>query len=158
MIFGAKPHFRALRSETVPEPPSLLAVMTPLVVLVVDDNDLLLSLVERILDTAGIAVLQAGSAADALRLWQDSPIPIDMLITDIEMPGQSGFVLADKLTFERPDLPVLFMSGSSRNDPRLHGRHGRRRAFLEKPFTERALLAGIFELAAPPVRRACSAR
>jgi len=93
--------------------------MTPLVVLVVDDNDLLLSLVGRILDTAGIAALQAGSAADALRLWRDSPVPIDMLITDVEMPGQSGFALADKLTRDRPDLPVLFMSGSYRDDPRL---------------------------------------
>jgi CheY-like chemotaxis protein len=132
--------------------------MTPLVVLVVDDNDLLLSLVGRILDTAGIAVLQAGSAADALRLWQDSPIPIDMLITDIEMPGKSGFALADQLTLDRPDLPVLFMSGSYRHDPRLRDRLGRRSAFLEKPFTEQSLLAEVFELAAQPIRRAsCSA-
>jgi CheY-like chemotaxis protein len=128
--------------------------MTPLVVLVVDDNDLLLSLVGRILDTAGIAVLQAGSAADALRLWRNSPIPIDMLITDIQMPGPSGFALAAKLTLERPDLPVLFMSGSYRHDPRLHSRLRGRRAFLEKPFGEQAFLAAIFELAAPPLRRA----
>ena len=132
--------------------------MTPLVVLVVDDNDFVLSFVGRVLDNAGIAVLQAGSAADALRLWRNSPIPIDMVITDIEMPGQTGFALADELAAERPSLPVLFMSGGYGDDADIATRLGARRAFLEKPFTERSLLSEIFGLVAAPVRRiACPA-
>lgn len=125
--------------------------MTPLIVLAVDDDDLVLTLVSRILDDAGIAVLGARSAAEARRLWRDSPFPIDMVITDIEMPGESGFALADDLAVERPDLPLLFMSARYRDDPRLDARLHGRRAFLPKPFTERSLLAEIFELAAPPI-------
>ena len=76
-----------------------------------------------------------------------------MLITDIEMPGQSGFELADALSAERPELPILFMSGVDRGDLRIQQRLGRHRAFLEKPFSPDALLAEILELAAPPLHR-----
>jgi CheY-like chemotaxis protein len=122
--------------------------MTPLVVLVVDDNEIVLSLLGRILDRAGMAVLRAASAADARRLWRDSPFPIDMLITDVEMPGQSGFTLADALLAERPRLPILFMSATVPEARHLGGR-----PFLEKPFTEASLLAEIFELASPVIPR-----
>jgi DNA-binding NtrC family response regulator len=124
--------------------------MTLLFVLVVDDDEFQLSRMERILGGAGIAVLQAASAEDARRLWRDAPIPIDMLITGIDIEGQSGFTLADELSAERPELPILFTSPG--DDPRFDDYVHGRRAVLETPFTERELLAEVFGLAAPPIR------
>jgi two-component system, cell cycle sensor histidine kinase and response regulator CckA len=123
----------------------------PMVALVVDDDELVLRLVAQILERAGFDVLTAASVPDALLAVERAIHPLDIVITDIQMPGASGFVLADELAARHPQLPILFMSGGYGDDDpgvQAHLRPGR--AFLEKPFTERSIMAKLTSLTRPP--------
>lgn len=107
-------------------------------VLVVDDEAALLALIERILTGAGYEVTTAGCGADALtRTDLDR---VDLLLTDLVMPGTSGRALADELNRRRPDLPVLYMSGYS--DTTLTD-VDRDVDLLPKPFTRPDLLRRV---------------
>ena len=68
---------------------------------------------------------------------------MDLLITDIDMPGQSGFELAAALSAKQPNLPVLFMTGGTIDDM---GFERKKRTILQKPFTARRLLASIDQM------------
>jgi CheY-like chemotaxis protein len=108
------------------------------VVLVVEDQRGVRQLVLRILTRHGYTVLEAANAADALALFEQQGSRIDLLLTDVVMPGMSGTVLAEKLCALRPDLSVLFMSGFT-------GTEGSNRlpanaTIVEKPFTASVLL------------------
>ena len=73
--------------------------------------------------------------------------PIDLLITDVVMPGMSGLALADELRAKRPDLKVLFMTGHSQETVAgLGASHGD--SLLQKPFTPRVLAERIREVLA----------
>ncbi len=80
-------------------------------ILVVEDEDGVRDIVSRILRKAGYEVHAAADPAEALRLVQQQHLQMDVLLTDIIMPGMSGTQLAAELRRTRPDLPVLFMSG-----------------------------------------------
>ncbi|MBU2669655.1 response regulator [Actinoplanes bogorensis] len=80
-------------------------------VLVVEDEDGVRDIVCRILRRAGYEVRAAADPAEALRLVREENLAMDVLVTDIIMPGMSGTQLAAELRRGRPDLPVLFMSG-----------------------------------------------
>ncbi|MCU0242395.1 MAG: response regulator [Vicinamibacteria bacterium] len=108
----------------------------PAVILFVDDEPMIRRLVGRTLDKAGYKVLVAGSAAEAVQLSQQHEGTIDMLLTDIVMPGGNGDELAAQLAEQRPDMKVLFMSGTRR----IEG------AFIAKPFTMSVLLSMVKEL------------
>ena len=82
-------------------------------VLVVDDDFALQTLLAQMLEACGFTVLAAGSGAAALRIWGESKVSVDLLLTDINMPGMSGLQLASTLRDERPDLKVIFMTGHS---------------------------------------------
>jgi CheY-like chemotaxis protein len=71
---------------------------------------------------------------------------IDLLLTDVVMPGMSGGTLADKLTALRPDLRVLFVSGYSEEDVMGRGGLAPGRAMLEKPFTPSELRRRVRQL------------
>src|SRR5688572_33302209 len=81
------------------------------ILLVDDDKDLREFLYQHLLH-CGHAVLQAGSGIDALDRFRGNP-EIDLLVTDIVMPGLSGDQLAVKLIEAKPGLPVLFISGNA---------------------------------------------
>jgi CheY-like chemotaxis protein len=107
----------------------------PLIV-VVDDDTSLLRVLSSILRTSGFQVLTATGGNDAVRICTRFRRPIDALVTDVEMPGLSGFGLAEQMLLTRPAMPVLFMSGSFTGDEYLSCEEGRaRRAFLQKPFS-----------------------
>ncbi len=97
------------------------------------------------LQDSGYAVLAAGDAAKALELAQSHGSTIDLLLTDVVMPGTKGPVLAAQLKLERPALRVIFMSGYSDGviDPETATKLQAR--FLEKPVLSTALLACIRE-------------
>jgi DNA-binding response OmpR family regulator len=91
----------------------------------------------------GYTVLEALDVADATRLAQTHPGPIDLLVTDVVMPGASGPELARRLRAQRPDLRVLCMSGYPESaDRRLEGEAGWN-AWLQKPFTPAGLMAKV---------------
>lgn len=83
-------------------------------VLVVDDEPTVRMLVMETLEEQGFIAFEAGDAVAALDILK-SPAQIDLLVTDVTLPGQNGRELADAAKRLRPDLKVLFMTGYSHN-------------------------------------------
>jgi two-component system, cell cycle sensor histidine kinase and response regulator CckA len=111
-----------------------------LTVLLVEDEDPVRRVAARCLERAGFRVLAAADAEDALRLVAANG-KVDLLLTDVVMPGMSGPRLADHLRAARPGLPVLYMSGFSRDLPEsLAPPAG---SLLQKPFTPETLVARV---------------
>jgi PAS domain S-box-containing protein len=112
-------------------------------VLLVEDEASLWQLGARLLTRGGYQVLTATTPADALVLAHDDGQRIDLLLTDVVMPGMLGTELADQLTGLRPGLPVLFMSGYAQPVLDAHGAFSDDIDLLEKPFPATALLARV---------------
>lgn len=112
-------------------------------ILVVDDNPILLHGMSRALQKGGYQVLESDSAESAIQLWNDNPQGIDLLLTDIVMPGMNGLELVDLLRKENPKLKVLLVSGFLPDllRPRVEGIEAT--AFLEKPFSFNSLLTSV---------------
>ena len=105
-------------------------------VLVVDDDEALRVMVGLLLRTSGFRVLLAGTSSDALRICKRLGQRIDLLITDIQLPGSSGFELAAAFAAARPTVPILFISGAlAEQDSELQIQISPGRDFLAKPFT-----------------------
>ena len=85
-------------------------------VLIVEDEDILRGVMRRSLEDAGYRVLEAGGATEALKLVRENNRSIDLLLTDVIMPGKSGRELAEEVALLRPRLPVLFTSGYTDGD------------------------------------------
>jgi len=80
----------------------------------VEDSSAVLELSRLTLTQQGYTVLTADSGSNALEVWRNQSGPIDLLLTDIVMPGgMSGFDLAAQLIGEKPDLKVIFSTGYS---------------------------------------------
>jgi CheY-like chemotaxis protein len=80
-------------------------------VLVVDDEADVCELARDCLVAAGYRVLEARDGEEALRIAEGHPEPIHLLLTDVMMPRLNGVELAGRLTHQRPDMKVLYMSG-----------------------------------------------
>jgi PAS domain S-box-containing protein len=94
-----------------PEPRSFAGTET---ILVVEDEDAVRLLVVNLLERRGYTVLQATSGADALEVWQRARDQIDLVLTDLVMPGgMNGHELAARLRADRPALKVVYTSGYS---------------------------------------------
>jgi CheY-like chemotaxis protein len=78
--------------------------------LVVEDDPMVREVTALTLETEGYAILVAGDGKEALEILAQNP-SIDLLLTDVIMPGMSGFVLAEHARRLRPSLPVLYVSG-----------------------------------------------
>jgi two-component system cell cycle sensor histidine kinase/response regulator CckA len=112
-------------------------------ILLVEDDPAVLKLARTTIESVGHRVLSASSAEEALKVANDHPNAIDLLLTDIVMRGLTGVELADTLTRKRPEIAVVYMSGYAEgplSDPsRLPtGAH-----FLPKPFTSERLVETI---------------
>ena len=83
----------------------------PATILVVEDEPAVLTLLERVLSSAGYVVVTASSGAEALAVTTSRSGDIDLLVSDAVMPGMAGLELARQLRLERPELPILFVSG-----------------------------------------------
>jgi two-component system cell cycle sensor histidine kinase/response regulator CckA len=109
-------------------------------VLVVEDDELVRRVARRALELGGYAVTEATTVDEAL-CQIEGGAAVDLVLTDVVMPGRSGLELASLLDSARPGLPVVLMSGYS--DSQRSCTASRR--FLEKPFTAEALLLRIEE-------------
>ena len=104
-------------------------------ILLVEDEAPVRDLTRRCLEQRGYSVLQAASAEEALDVVSEHGGKVDLLLTDVVMPGASGPDLARRMTAERPDLHVLFVSGYPDDSPGSPGMLAPGAAFLQKPFT-----------------------
>ena len=104
-------------------------------ILLVEDEECVRELVRETLTIRGYKILEAEDGEAGLRVAQSHQGGIDLLITDVVMPGISGQELAQKLAVLRPGLKVLYLSGYPEDT--VFGKHplGVRAAFLQKPFT-----------------------
>jgi PAS domain S-box-containing protein len=107
-------------------------------VLVVEDAEGLRQLTRRLLERLGYTVLVAGNADEALLEFQRNT-SVDVLLTDVVMPGASGPELTSRLVEQRPGLKVIYMSGYTEDAIVQHGVLNPGIAFLHKPFTSEAL-------------------
>jgi signal transduction histidine kinase/CheY-like chemotaxis protein len=117
-------------------------------VLLVEDEPGVRGLLRTVLLQAGFSVFDASDAQRALQLFEQHGA-IDLLVTDVVMPGLSGRALAEKLTALRPQLRVLFMSGYTEERIGLHGLAPSECAFLQKPYTLESFLSKVKEVLAP---------
>jgi PAS domain S-box-containing protein len=115
-------------------------------VLLVEDEPAVRALVGEILEGQGYQVLEAESAADALRLSHEHPNRIDLLLTDVVMPHLSGTQIAGQIVRERPEIAVLFMSGYADTNLRSFEMSRVRNAFIAKPFTAAGLKRKVAEV------------
>jgi signal transduction histidine kinase/CheY-like chemotaxis protein len=110
--------------------------------LVVEDEPALRALTTKVLAANGLLVLAAESGDAALDLLANGAGGIDLLVTDLRMPGMGGRELADRVAERFPGLRILFVSGYADEAP---VRHAAER-FLPKPFSSSELLAAVDEL------------
>ena len=126
-------------------------------ILVVEDEPLVRRLVCSGLREAGYVVLEAQNGAEARRLSAAHSGSIEVLVTDVVMPGEGGVELATHLVATRPDLRVLYISGYTEDAILPHGVPTDGASFLQKPFTSAALQARIHGLLHPEVAPAAQA-
>ncbi len=123
-------------------------------IMLVEDEAGVRSLARSVLEECGYAVIEAASAEEALAVVRQYPGTIELLLTDLVLPGQNGRELYEQLVRERPATRALYMSGYTDD---VVVRHGITRAeldFLQKPFTPLLLAQTVREaLDSPPFPR-----
>ena len=126
--------------------------------MLVEDEDSVRELVRVTLASRGYKVLEASNGEAGLRLVEESKGPIDILVTDVVMPGIGGRELAKKLSALRPGISVLYLSGYTEDAVVTQGAHNEGTAFLQKPFTLQSLTKKVREvLRARPHSKSASA-
>ncbi|WP_457395780.1 response regulator, partial [Roseateles sp. P5_E1] len=123
----------------------LYEVLEDTTILVAEDNDDVRAYTVETLRQLGYRVLEAHDGPSAMRLLERTDVSVDLLFSDIVMPGMSGWELAKRALARNPGLHVLFTSGYPR-DLDASGALGRNIAILAKPFT-RSDLAGSIQTA-----------
>jgi PAS domain S-box-containing protein len=119
-------------------------------VLLVEDEDIVRNLCVRILEHLGYKVLQARNGAEAIVLAQGYGDRIDLLLTDVVMPGMSGAELATQLVLLHPGMIVLFTSGYTEDVISHHGVLAEGVSFIVKPYTPSALARKVREVLDKP--------
>jgi two-component system cell cycle sensor histidine kinase/response regulator CckA len=115
-------------------------------ILLVEDDASVRAAVRRALRAGGHDVFATESAEDAMIAWKEHGGVFDCVVSDVVMPGLHGPQLVSRLREDRPELPVLFISGFA--GPALHGLDldAPNTLFLQKPFDPAQLAAAIAEL------------
>ncbi|HSQ15314.1 MAG TPA: ATP-binding protein, partial [Candidatus Binatia bacterium] len=115
-------------------------------VLIVEDEGILRSLCVQILERLGYRVLQARNGAEAIAEARGYGDRIDLLLTDVVMPGMNGSELATQLVLHHPELKVLFTSGYTEDVISHHGVLAEGVSFIGKPYTPSALARKVREI------------
>jgi two-component system, cell cycle sensor histidine kinase and response regulator CckA len=112
-------------------------------ILVVEDDPGIRKVARRVLEMQAYTVLTAATPAEALEVAAQFEGRIDLLLTDVVLPGLTGPRLAELLLRERPGLPVLYMSGYTDDAIVSNGQLAPGTEFLPKPFTPETLLRRV---------------
>jgi PAS domain S-box-containing protein len=115
-------------------------------ILVVEDEAMVRDLTLEVLKESGYTVISAERPDDAIRICEQNQGPIDLLLTDVVMPGMSGLELAERLKPERPKMKVLYVSGYTADAVARRGMSDPKTAFLQKPFAPGALVRKVQEV------------
>ena len=134
--------------STMSAKPAASERVGPAVVLVVEDEASVLRLVRRVLEAESMVVLSAQDAEDALLLSSRHDGVVDLLLTDVVMPGLNGLELAQRVMTERPHVRVLFMSGYADHAVVQRDIIDAGRPFLQKPFAPDRLVGRVREVLA----------
>jgi two-component system, cell cycle sensor histidine kinase and response regulator CckA len=113
------------------------------VVLVVDDEQGLRELVCRTLRDEGFRTLEAAHGGEALEILEAASEPVDLVVTDVVMPGMDGRELGRRLSQRWPDLPILYISAYDVNDIFRRGSPRQSAPFLQKPFPLEGLITTV---------------
>jgi two-component system, chemotaxis family, chemotaxis protein CheY len=125
-----------------------LPELSPSKILLVDDDPDIRVLTRTFLEHEGYSVLTSGDAERALQIFRSVP-QIDLVVTDLYMPGRSGMELGLELKALRSELPVLLISGWTLDGEQEAGLKAEGWSFLAKPFRLTELLATVHRILAP---------
>jgi DNA-binding NtrC family response regulator len=134
------------------EHPSLPPSQSPILaratetVLLVEDDDQVRAVAKAMLERGGYTVLDAASCGEALSWCQQKEGRIDVLLTDVVMPGMSGRILAEQVRGGRPGMKVVFMSGYTDDGVVREGATTAGIAFVQKPLSVTRLLGTLREV------------
>ena len=115
-------------------------------IMVVEDEEGVLSLIRLALRAAGYKVLEAGDPERALTICSEHDGPVHLLLTDVVMPKMSGPKVAEQVAALRPDIKVLYMSGYTDDSIVHHGVLSEGLPFIQKPFSPISLRKKIREV------------
>jgi two-component system, cell cycle sensor histidine kinase and response regulator CckA len=121
-------------------------------ILLVEDEEAVRTMAQRMLERNGFRVIVAQDPADALRIASEPERSIDLLLTDVVMPVMSGAALATQLRQLRPELEVLYVSGYTDGTVGAHGVLESGAFFLQKPFTSDQLVRKLRSVLDAPTR------
>lgn len=115
-------------------------------ILLVEDEMSVAALGQLILEECGYSVFKAGNAEEALTVYANQPSTIQLLVTDVVLPGLNGRMLAEKLLEFNPQLKVLYVSGYMDDDVLRRGIVQNGVAFLQKPYSRKSLAKKVREV------------
>jgi CheY-like chemotaxis protein len=115
-------------------------------ILVVEDDNTVRDMIVDILTQCGYTVYVAKSGKKCLTIWEKKSSAVDLLVTDVVMPGMSGNELAKRLSQSKPGLKVLLMSGYSLSVVSQYEKNGNDISFIQKPFNATDLTIKIREI------------
>jgi two-component system cell cycle sensor histidine kinase/response regulator CckA len=115
-------------------------------ILVVEDEDFVRKVTCEVLSFAGYQVLEARTAVEAARLFEQSHKNVQLLLADVVLPGRNGRTLARDLKALQPSLKTIYVSGYPENEITKRGLQDPDASYLAKPFSVEALLRKITEV------------
>lgn len=140
------PQAKETTGTTLPEQTSQDLFRGDETILLVEDDDSIRAMVREMLEIIGYHVVEASNGLKALEIVQSTSEPIDLLITDVVMPGISGHQLAEELTAQKEEMEVLYMTGYSEEAIVRHGLLKQGLNFIQKPFTFESLAFKVRDL------------
>ena len=138
--------FPAITAEAV-RPPAFLPSLEAMRILAVEDEPEVLDVIRAMLVATGHTVVTAASGREALELFEREPV--DVVVTDLGMPGMTGLALAEEIKGRRP-VPVVLLTGWADELDEAHRRHVD--VLLAKPITRERLLSGLAKAVPDRVR------
>jgi two-component system, cell cycle sensor histidine kinase and response regulator CckA len=130
----------------IEKPASSSMLKEEVTILLVEDERIVREIAVKMLERLNYDVLHASNGNEALEIAQNYSGVIDLLITDVVMPGMNGRELSERLQQMRPDIKVLFTSGYTENSIAHHGIIEKDLSFIGKPYSSRQLAKKIRQL------------
>jgi two-component system, cell cycle sensor histidine kinase and response regulator CckA len=140
------PRIEESAAEATPTTPAFETAGGSETILLVEDSEPLRKLTQSFLESHGFRVLVAQDGEEAMQLEARHAGKVDLLLTDVVMPGMNGRVLAERLLPKQPGMRVLYISGYTDSFVARHGVMEQGMVLLHKPFTEEALIGKVREV------------